>query len=83
VNKALFPNDTVQSRLPEPGWLENWLDHQIQFDGLWETKVIDRILHNLSLLFGKSFATVQDLNRYRKELNKEIALSENVAAALP
>jgi hypothetical protein len=83
VNKALFPNDTVQSRLPEPGWLENWLDHQIQFDGLWETKVIDRILHNLSLLFGKSFTTVQDLNRYRKELNKEIALSGNVAAALP
>jgi hypothetical protein len=83
VNKALFPNDTVQSRLPEPGWLENWLDHQIQFDGTWETKVIDRILHNLSLLFGKSFPTVQDLNRYRKELNKEIALSGAAVAALP
>jgi hypothetical protein len=83
VNKALFPNDTVQSRLPEPGWLENWLDHQIQFDGTWETKVIDRILHNLSLLFGKSFSTVQDLNRYRKELNKEIALSGAAVAALP
>ena len=22
VNKSLFPNDTVQSRLPEPAWLE-------------------------------------------------------------
>ena len=31
VNKALFPNDTVQSRLPEPGWLEHWLDTQIRF----------------------------------------------------
>ncbi|MBX6318746.1 ferritin-like domain-containing protein [Pigmentiphaga sp.] len=68
VNKSLFPNDTVQSRLPEPGWLERWLDEQIQFDKEWESKVVDRILHNLSTLLGRSFATVQDLNRYRKEL---------------
>jgi hypothetical protein len=72
VNKSLFPNDTVQSRLPEPEWLERWLDHQIRFDEIWETKVIDRILHNLSLLFERSFQTVQDLNRYRKELGKAI-----------
>jgi len=26
------------------------------------------ILHNLSSLFGRTFATVQDLNRYRKAL---------------
>jgi hypothetical protein len=71
VNKSLFPNDTIQSRVPEPGWLDKWLDHQIQFDVQWETKVIDRILHNLSLLFGKSFASVQELNRYRKSLAKE------------
>ena len=71
VNKALFPNDTVQSRVPEPGWLDRWLDEQIRFDSVWERKVIDRILHNLSLLFGRSFATVQDLNRYRKELAKQ------------
>ncbi|MEB0162550.1 ferritin-like domain-containing protein, partial [Glaciimonas sp. CA11.2] len=32
VNKTLFPNDTVQSRLPDPEWLERWLDDQIQFD---------------------------------------------------
>ena len=32
VNRELFPNDTVQSRMPEPGWLERWLDGQIQFD---------------------------------------------------
>ncbi|OVZ59285.1 ferritin [Pigmentiphaga sp. NML080357] len=68
VNKSLFPNDTVQSRLPEPGWLERWLDDQIQFDKEWEGKVADRILHNMSTLLGRSFATVQDLNRYRKEL---------------
>jgi hypothetical protein len=71
VNKSLFPNDTIQSRVPEPGWLDKWLDHQIQFDVQWETKVIDRILHNLSLLFGKPFASVQELNRYRKSLAKE------------
>ena len=43
VNKQLFPNDTVQSRLPEPGWLEHWLDTQIRFDGVWEQKVASRI----------------------------------------
>ncbi|MFM8548263.1 MAG: ferritin-like domain-containing protein [Betaproteobacteria bacterium] len=68
VNRALFPNDTVQSRLPEPGWLERWLDEQIRFDDTWEGRVIERILHNLSLLFGRTFASVQDLNRYRKSL---------------
>jgi hypothetical protein len=69
VNKALFPNDTVQSRVPEPGWLEHWLDGQIRFDAAWEGKVVDRILHNLSLLFGRELPTVQALNRYRRELN--------------
>ncbi|HVL58851.1 MAG TPA: ferritin-like domain-containing protein [Burkholderiaceae bacterium] len=68
VNKDLFPNDTVQGRLPEPGWLERWLDQQIRFDDEWERKVVDRILHNLSLLFGRTFRTVQDLNRYRREI---------------
>ncbi len=67
VNQSLFPNDTVQSRLPDPVWLEAWLDNQIKFDGAWEQKVVDRILHNLSLLFERSFGTVQELNRYRKE----------------
>lgn len=73
VNQALYPNDTVQSRLPDPDWLERWLDKQIQFDGEWENKVIDRILHNLSLLFERTFETVQDLNRYRKEANARLA----------
>ncbi|MDO9279125.1 MAG: ferritin-like domain-containing protein [Polaromonas sp.] len=73
VNKALFPRDTVQSRLPDPAWLEHWLDTQIKFDTDWETKVVDRILHNMSLLLEQKFKTVQDLNRYRKELGREIA----------
>jgi hypothetical protein len=80
VNKALFPTDTVQSRLPDPQWLERWLDHQIKFDEQWETKVIDRILHNLSLLLERSFTTVQDLNRYRKELNAAHAQTTPLAA---
>ena len=68
VNASLFPKDTIQSRLPAPEWLEHWLDRQICFDAIWESKVVERILHNLSLLFGRTFVTVQDLNRYRKEL---------------
>ncbi len=67
VSKALFPRDTIQSRLPDPEWLAHWLDAQIQFDADWEGKVVARILHNLSLLLERSFKTVQELNRYRKE----------------
>ncbi len=68
VNEALFPRDTIQSRLPDPQWLEQWLDRQIQFDATWETKVVERILHNLGLLMNRSFTSVQELNRFRKEL---------------
>ena len=73
VSKALFPNDTIQSRLPNPQWLEHWLDQQIKFDDVWETKVVERILHNMSLLFERSFATVQELNKYRKEIARDLA----------
>jgi hypothetical protein len=69
VNKDLFPNDTVQSRLPDPSWLEKWLDQQINFDAVWESKVVDRLLHNMSILFDRTFANVQELNRFRKELS--------------
>jgi len=68
VNKTLFPNDTVQSRLPDPAWLEHWLDRQICFDREWEQKVVSVILHNLSLLFGRTFESVKDLNRFRREI---------------
>jgi hypothetical protein len=70
VNQSLFPQDTVQSRTPEPGWLERWLDQQICFDQSWEKKVAERILHNLSLLFDQPFNSVQELNRYRKSFSQ-------------
>lgn len=72
VNKAMFPNDTVQSKLPSPGWLENWLDNQICFDKEWEGRVSTRILHNMSLLMGEDFESAASLNRYRKELTRKI-----------
>jgi hypothetical protein len=68
VNKGLFPNDTVQSRLPDPQWLEHWLDRQIKFDRDWEARVVKMILHNLSSLLGQSITSTQDLNRFRKQL---------------
>lgn len=72
VNKAMFPNDTVQSKLPSPGWLENWLDNQICFDKEWEGRVSTRILHNMSLLMGEDFESAAALNRYRKDLTRQI-----------
>lgn len=71
VNKGMYPDDTVQSKLPSPGWLEHWLDDQIRFDKEWEGKVSTRILHNMSLLMGEDFKSVQELNRYRKDLSKQ------------
>jgi hypothetical protein len=85
VNKTLFPRDTIQSRLPNPEWLEHWLDKQINFDAVWETKVVERILHNMSLLLDRSFSTVQELNKYRKELARELtpAMAPGAPPALP
>ena len=73
VNKDLFPNDTVQSKLPDPEWLERWLDSQISFGREWEAKVVKMILHNLSSLFGTPIRTVQDLSRYRKQITRAAA----------
>jgi hypothetical protein len=72
VNQALFPNDTVQSRLPDPAWLERWLDQQIRFGAEWESKVVGMILKNLSLLFDRSIETAAELNRYRKEVARAL-----------
>jgi hypothetical protein len=69
----------VQSRLPDPEWLEQWLDKQIDFDAVWENKVVERILHNLSLLLERSFASVQELNRYRKEVTASLAAAAQKA----
>jgi hypothetical protein len=68
VNKELFPQDTVQSKLPDPEWLERWLDTQIRFDKVWETRVSNGILKQLSALFDRTFESVTDLNRFRKEM---------------
>ena len=68
VNETLFPNDTVQSRLPNPDWMAHWLDQQIRFDDKWENKVVGGILRNLSNLLGQTFESVRDLNKYRKQM---------------
>ena len=68
VNKHLFPCDTVQSRLPDPSWLERWLDEQIAFDSECEHQVSRKILRTLSSLLGQHLETVQQLNRLRKTL---------------
>ena len=68
VNRSLFPLDTVQSRLPDPEWLERWLDTQIQFDKVWEGKVVQTVLAKLSTLCERTIDNASELNRYRKEL---------------
>ena len=72
----------MQSRLPDPEWLEAWLDKQIQFDAVWENKVVERILHNLSLLLDRSFASVQELNRYRKEVTARLGAAAAAATTI-
>jgi hypothetical protein len=73
VNRTLFPNDTVQSRLPDPGWLQVWLDQQIRFRGEWEERVSRDILRSLSHLFQEPIASLQQLNRYRRRLLEDSA----------
>ena len=68
VNKEMFPADTVQSKLPDPEWLERWLDQQIQFGKLQEGKVINTIFAKLSTLYDRTIDSANDLNRFRKEL---------------
>jgi hypothetical protein len=68
VNRELFPHDTVQARLPDPGWLDRWLDEQIRFDAECEARVVRAILRSLSPLLGTTLDTVRDLNRRRKQL---------------
>ncbi|MCK9188227.1 ferritin-like domain-containing protein [Acidithiobacillus sp.] len=69
VNKAMYPEDSVQSHLPDPGWLEQWLDTQIHFDAIWEGKVVNGILRNLSALLETPIQSVRDLSRYRKVIS--------------
>jgi hypothetical protein len=81
VNQSMFPNDTVQSKLPDPTWLERWLDSQIQFDKVWEARVVNGILKQLSNLFERSFESTADLNRFRKELIASLAQPPAPAAS--
>ena len=74
VNKNLYPQDTVQSRLPDPQWLEQWLDGQINFNLDWENKVVNTILRKLSNLFGNSLESAKDLRQYRKRLDLALAV---------
>jgi hypothetical protein len=68
VNKDMYPNDTVQSKLPDVGWLEHWLDTQIQFDRVCENKVVQSIFAKLGTLYDRAIADAADLKRFRKEL---------------
>jgi hypothetical protein len=43
--------------------------------------VVERILHNLSLLMDRSFKSVQELNRYRKEIPRGGAAAPGRPAA--
>jgi len=79
VSRKEFPNDTVQSRLPDPEWLERWLDTQIQFDEACEQRVVGAILRNLSVLFDDRFETVRDLSRYRRQVSASAAAAAPVA----
>jgi hypothetical protein len=73
VNTALFPRDTIQSRLPDPNWLEPWLEQQIRCDAEDEKRIADRILLNLGVLFGRRFDSPQSLHRYRREIERAAA----------
>jgi hypothetical protein len=72
VSKALYPNDTVNGRLPDPTWLEQWLSDEINFNGRWERKVESGILTNLSSLLGERFDNSHALRNYHKRLGGTI-----------
>lgn len=72
VNREKYPQDTVQAHLPDPDWMERWLNEQIDFNREWEDRVINRILNSLSSLLGENFADVRDLQRYRKRLQAAV-----------
>jgi hypothetical protein len=73
VNASLFPRDTDAEPPARPRVARGLARPQIQFDRVWEGKVVERILHNLSLLMERSFASVQELNRFRKEVTAKLA----------
>lgn len=68
VNKKLYPHDTVNNRLPDPEWLSQWLNKEIEFDETWEHKVTEGILNSLSHLFQVTFTNAHDLLAFRRSL---------------
>ena len=45
--------------------------------------MVERILHNMSLLFERTFGSVQELNRYRKEITAQLAATARQPALQP
>ncbi|MGA7179675.1 MAG: acyl-ACP desaturase [Thiobacillaceae bacterium] len=72
VNASLFPLDTVQSRLPEPEWLERWLEEQINFTDEHERRVISILLSKLATLLGVTLPDVKTLRQYRRDLARQL-----------
>jgi len=68
VNKSMFPHDTVNGKLPDPLWLESWLDHEIKFDKAWEEKVTRGVLSSMASLLCISCDSTHALRQYRKAL---------------
>lgn len=71
VNKALYPNDTVNGRLPDTEWLGAWLTDEICFDKEWENKVVTAILRSYSGLFGEHIETPTQLRSIERRLVQE------------
>ena len=81
VNAALYPRDTVQSRLPDPNWLQPWLERQIRCDAEDEQRIAARILRNLGALLGRRFDSPQALHRHRREIEQRRPLAIDPVAA--
>ena len=75
VNKEMFPEDTVNGKLPDPEWLENWLNNEIIFDDSWEKKVNKAVLNSLSNLFRAKLESTQELRDYRRKILTKIGES--------
>jgi hypothetical protein len=80
VSKSLYPNDTVNGRLPDPAWLSTWLDNEIAFDHVWEKRVEQGILGNLSALFVAPITGAKDLRLFRDQLHLRIPLLRETEA---
>ena len=83
VNRFLYPNDTVNSRLPDPSWLEIWLTNEIGFDDEWELRVEAAILQNYGSLLGvnlESPAQLLDLRRALAEMQDQACMEVSPGA---